>query len=658
MKKALKILGYILLGLVVIVLLTGVFFMIKWNRTSAANMKLLGEEAPTLTENGYQFRDLNKNGKLDIYEDGRAEIDNRINDVLGQMNLEEKAGMMFINMTGMNSDGALFESPALSDPITFFLETNSTMIAKKQMNHVNIVQATTPKAMATWSNNFQKLAERTRLGIPVTIATDPRHIARENAGAAIPTPFFSKWCSPLGFAAIGDTTIMREFGDIARQEYRALGIHLALHPTADLATEPRWARVNHTFGEDAELSAQLTKAYVLGFQGDSLHNKSVACMTKHFSGGGPQEDGEDAHFPYGKNQVYPGDNFDYHLIPFEKGAFPANTAQIMPYYGIPVGQTKEEVGFAFNKEIITGLLREKYGFDGVVCTDWGLIRGNYISRAKAHGVEQLSETERVAKILDAGCDMFGGEASPEWIIELVKAGKVSEERLNLSIRRILRDKFRLGLFDNPYVSTDDFSIYENKTFQQKGEEAQRKSLVLLKNEDQVLPLKKGTKIFVEGIEEQVAKQFSTIVTDPSEADYIILKLYTPFDPRSEYVLEQAFHQGRLHFTEEEQSKYLKLLQIKPTITVLNLERPAVIPKINAATKALIADFDCSDDVIMELIFGAFQPSGEMPFELPSSVEAVEQQKEDMPYDSKNPLYPFGAGMQGFNSNKNKTKIHE
>ena len=151
--------------------------------------------------------------------------------------------------------------------------------------------------MATWNNNIQQLAERTRLGIPVTIASDPRHSARENAGASIPTPFFSKWCSPLGFAAIGDTTIMREFGDIARQEYTALGIRLALSPMADLATEPRWGRINGTFGEDAELSAQLTKAYVLGFQGDSLSSSSVACMTKHFSGGGPQEDGEDAHFP-------------------------------------------------------------------------------------------------------------------------------------------------------------------------------------------------------------------------------------------------------------------------------------------------------------------------------------------------------------------------
>jgi len=318
------------------------------------------------------------------------------------------------------------------------------MIVKKKMNHFNIIQATSPKAMATWNNNIQKLAERTRLGIPITIATDPRHIARENAGASIPTPFFSKWPSPLGFAAIGDTTVMKEFGNIARQEYKRLGIRLALHPTADLATEPRWGRVNHTFGEDATISAR-----------------------------------EDAHFPYGKNQVYPGNNFDYHLIPFEEGAFAANTAQIMPYYGVPVGQTSEDVGFGYNKEIITGLLRERYNFDGVVCTDWGLVSDSPAKPAAAFGVEHLSAVERAAKILDAGCDMFGGEASPAWIVELVESGKISKERLNISVRRVLKDKFRLGLFDNPYLELDDFSVYKKESFKQKGEEAQRKSLVLL-----------------------------------------------------------------------------------------------------------------------------------------------------------------------------------
>ena len=482
------------------------------------------------------------------------------------------------------------------------------------------------------------------MGIPVTIASDPRHAARENAGASIPTPFFSKWCSPLGFAAIGDTTLMREFGDIARQEYKSLGIRLALSPMADLATEPRWGRINGTFGEDASLSAKLTKAYILGFQGDSLNTNSVACMTKHFSGGGPQEDGEDAHFPYGKNQVYPGNNFDYHLIPFEEGAFAANTAQIMPYYGVPVGQTKEAVAFGYNKEIITEMLREKYGFDGVVCTDWGLVSDSPTNPAATFGVEHFSEVERAAKILDAGCDMFGGEASPEWIIEQVESGTLSNHRLDVSIRRILKDKFRLGLFDNPYLAEDGFSKLEMEKFNQKGKEAQRRSLVLLKNDEKLLPLKKGVKIFVEGLDKTIAAQFSNVVSDPSEADFIILKLNTPYDPRSKYLLERFFHQGRLHFTEEEKSKHLKLIQSKPTITVINLERPAVFPEINSATKSLIADFDCSDEIIMELIFGEFQPTGKLPFELPSSVEAVKKQKEDLPYDSENPLYPFGFGI--------------
>ncbi len=644
MKIILKVLGFLILGLVVIGVGVYMFFYIKWERSTRANMKLLGEEAPTLVTDGVRFRDLNKNGLLDIYEDPRADIEARSDNLISQMNLEEKAGLMFITMIGMNLDGSVHEKPIFSEPLTFFLESNSAMVAGKKMNHFNIIQSTSPEAMVRWINNIQKLAERTRLGIPVTIATDPRHGATENPGASIPTPFFSNWPSPLGFAAIGDTIVMREFGDIARQEYTALGMRLALSPMADLATEPRWGRINGTFGEDAGLSAILTKAYILGFQGDSLNDRSVACMTKHFPGGGPQKDGEDAHFPYGAEQVYPGDNFSYHLVPFEEGAFPANTAQIMPYYGLPVGQEYEEVAFGFNKSVITGLLREQYDFDGVVCTDWGLITDSGAKPASAWGVEHLSPRDRVAKVLNAGCDMFGGEAVPDLIVELVQAGVISESRLDISVRRILLDKFRLGLFDNPYLEEDAIDIIGNEEFIAKGRAAQRRSLVLLKNENDILPLPAGKKIYVQGMNTEAVSEYGAVVSSSEEADYIILKLNTPFDPRSDYLLERFFHQGRLDFPEDEKEELLDLIGMKPTITIMTVERPPVFSEINGGSKAVIANFHCEDEVIAELVFGEFNPSGKLPVEIPSSVEAVLGQMEDVPYDSEAPLYPFGHGL--------------
>ena len=240
--------------------------------------------------------------------------------------------------------------------------------------------------------------------------------------------------------------------------------------------------------------------------------------------------------------------------------------------------------------------------------------------------------------------MLGGESNPEWIVELVNSGKVSEDRIDTSVRRILRDKFRLGLFDNPYVDADDLSIIGNPTFLEKGKEAQRKSLVLLKNGQDILPLQKKAKVFVKGMKPEAVQLYATVVENPEEADYIILKLNTPFDERSDYLLEQFFHQGRLDFPEEEKAAILALIRSKPTVTVLNIERPAIIPEINEATQALIADFDCADEIITELIFGQFSPSGKLPLELPSSVQAVETQQEDDPNDSDQPLYPFGYGI--------------
>ncbi len=247
------------------------------------------------------------------------------------MTLEEKAGMLFQTMIAMNPDGSLSEGGG-----EFPTLPTTEMVSQKLMNHFSVLFVSAPRQIAEWYNRLQALAEETRLGIPVTISTDPRHAFSSNPGASFLAGAFSQWPEPLGLAALNDPALVEEFGDIARQEYTAVGIRVALHPMADLATEPRWARINGTFGEDAERAGKMTAAYIRGFQGPSIGPESVSCMVKHFPGGGPQKDGEDPHFAWGREQVYPGDNFEYHLRPFED-AFAAGVSQVQPYYGMPVG---------------------------------------------------------------------------------------------------------------------------------------------------------------------------------------------------------------------------------------------------------------------------------------------------------------------------------
>ncbi len=640
--------------LVLILLIIGAiaYWYTSASITSSRNMAQLGPEAPILTADGLGFRDLNKNGTLDTYEDFRQPIDARIEDILQQMTVEEKAGMMFHTFTGVHPEGKLTEAPVLTDFFTWG-PSNSTMVVKKKMNHFNLFGVPDAKATATWYNNLQKLAERTRLGIPVTISSDPRNHVMNSEAVAMFGGDYSMWPEPLGLAATGDSLLVYQFGDIARQEYLATGIRVALHPMADLATEPRWPRINGTFGEDANLSATMTYAYVKGFQGDSLNANSVACMTKHFSGGGPQKEGLDPHFKFQKGQVYPGGKFDYHLIPF-KAAFAAGTAQIMPYYGIPMDQTSENVGFSFNKDIITGLLREKYQFDGVVCTDWGLISDAkigwiMIKEAADHGVEHLTKEEKLVKAIDAGVDQFGGEDLVEMLAELIKTGKIAEERINQSVRRLLRDKFRLGLFDNPYVDSEKAAqIVGKKEFMEAGKLAQRKSIVLLKNNEtpqgSVLPLSGKPKIYILNIDKNIASQYGDVVNKPEEADFAIVRTATPYEPYGDSFLEQLFHHGALEFKDPEKTELLKLMEKVPTILNVYLDRPAVMPELADKSAALLVNFGATDDALLDVIFGRFNPSGKLPIELPSSMEAVRNQKEDVPYDSGNPLFPFGFGL--------------
>jgi beta-glucosidase len=603
------------------------------------------------TEGHYQYRDLNKNGKLDVYEDTRQPVDKRVEDLLRQMNLEEKAGMLFYVPTRVNRDGTI-EEKAGGDMLSSMSPVGITEMDKRHITHFNLFAVPAPDTLAIWYNRMQQYAEKTRLGIPLTIASDPRN---QDAGGFfnMSAKTFSIWPDPLGLAAIGDEKLMEQFADISRHEYVAVGIRQALHPQVDLATEPRWPRIAGTFGEDANLSARLTTAYVKGYQGEKLSISSVATMTKHFPGGGPQKDGLDPHFEFQKGQVYPGNNFNYHLIPFE-AAFKAHTAAIMPYYGVPMGQKGyEEVGFSYNKSIITELLRNKYHFDGVVCTDWGLVSdakiANFNWPAKAWGVENLSKEDRVLRIIDAGVDQLGGESLPEIVVKLVKDGKLSEKRVDVSIRRLLRLKFELGLFDNPYVDEKKAGdIVGKPEFMKAGQDAMRRSMTLLKNDNHTLPLALNKlKIYVKNINPKVAAEYGTVVDDPKQADIAIIRLKTPFYPIPETKgnpIAGFFHFGDLDFKGQQLQDILTLEKTVPTVVDIYLDRPAVIPEISQNAKALFANYGAGDAAFLDVVFGKSKPGGHLPIELPSSMEAVKNQKEDLPYDSKAPLYKFGSGL--------------
>ncbi len=642
MKKLLKVLKWTLIVVLVVALGAFLYAFIKIQSIKSEGRDKLVGPAPSLQLDGHTFRDLNKNGELDPYEDGRVAIEARVEDLLSQMTVEEKAAQMFqpflfsteVNITPMKVM-ALFYPP-------------EDYIASRGLTHLTSALAPDdPRVHIKWVNDNQKMAEQTRLGIPITFSSDPRHSNKK--GAAMFMKGLSQWPDATGFAAIGDSLLMVRFGQIAAREYRAIGLHTSLHPVADLATEPRWGRIAGTFGEDANLSAMLTAAYIHGMQGETLNPTSVSTMTKHFSGGGPQKDGWDAHFKYGKDQVYPGNNFEYHLIPF-KAAIKAKTAQMMPYYGIPVGQTSEDVGFAFNKEIITDLLKDSLNYKGIVCSDWGILRDPSSAIAgftepMDHGVEDLDVYTQTEKALNAGIDQFGGNDNPQLIVKLVEDGRINEARLDRSVRKLLHQKFTLGLFDNPYVDEEralnDIRRPEDVNL---GFRTMLQSAVLLKNTGQLLPLRPKTKVYIENLDKDLGTEYFDIVDKVEDADFVILNLDPPYEPR-DGILEGFFHQGRLNYTNEEVSRLTKIMEQKPTIVTVYLERPIVIPEFNKYAYAILGHFSISDKALYDLISGRGKPYGRLPFEMPSSMQAVEEQKEDVPFDSKNPLYPFGWGLR-------------
>lgn len=576
---------------------------------------------------------------MNDYRDPALPIDRRVEDLLGRMTVAEKAALMFQPSTAPQGDG-LSRADAVAAA-----EHNAGRLG---LSHFNVLGGEDSVAVAEWHDTLQEIAEGTRLGIPVTLSTDPRHGFRSNLFTGQALDSLSRWPDTTGIAAAGGVDVARAYGDTMRRELLAMGIRVFLGPMADLFTEPRWSRGSGTWGEDPERVSELTVAFIEALRGGAeLGPQSVAAVVKHFPGGGPQLKGDDAHDPRYPEQVYPGGRQELHLRPFEL-AFEAGVTQVMTYYGKPVGTAWEEVGFAFNAPVVRDLLRRSLGFDGIVVTDWNLLEAESIGGLQfgpnGWGLEHLTPGERAAIAIDVGVDQFGGDRNPALIEELVDAGRVAESRLDESVRRLLREKFRLGVFEQRRVGTDAArEVCGSPVFVERGVAAQRASLVLL--EDRGLPLSAGARVHLDGVASAAAERAGLeVVASPAEADAVLVRLDAPFEP-GRGSLGDFFRGGSLAFPDEVVARLRGYATHAPVLVSVYLERPAVLTPLLEFASVVVGDFGASDAVLLDALLGAAPFTGSLPFDLPSSMAAVEASMEDVPFDTADPLFRAGDGVQ-------------
>ena len=646
---------------------------------------------PTILVNGVAFKDLNANGRVDPYEDWRLPIAARVRDLVGRMTLEERAGMLLINTLNAEPGGRIPERGVKliqDEKMTRFVFRN-TVTPNPQPpapggrgGGFGGVEVSAYEA-AQFTNLVQELAEGTRLGIPVIFKSNARNHYERDARAGINTGAgaFSEWPKEPGLAAMRDTALISEFGRIMRQEWTSIGLRGMYGYMADLATEPRWFRIHETFGEDADLTSSIITSLVKNIQGERLGPGGVAMTLKHFPGGGPQSGGADSHYAFGKNQSHPSGDLAYQLKPF-RAAVAAGVSSIMPAYGIPVGvkYAPNDVGMAFSRGLLTSLLRDTLHFTGNLNSDTGIIG------TRAWGLESKSVDDQIAMAVNAGVDVLSGFESNAQIVGLVKSGKISEARLDDAVKRLLAEAFQLGIFEDPYVDPARAAyLVGNRAFQMRVDLAQRKSIVLLQNQDATLPLRAPTaaapvRVYAMGLRSDVvgdARWGGYAVTSgdydaakgehraavPAGTDYSIIRVEVSNQGANRDLMFGGANQDELNmlaFSEMAKAKSWKvspsvediqsvMREVGPGKTVLAIyfRQPYVLDEASGFRNAgaILATFGVRDEAIMDVLTGKFRPTGKLPFALAGNAQALLRQASDAPgYERGDTLFPFGFGL--------------
>ncbi|MFD4421815.1 glycoside hydrolase family 3 protein [Agromyces sp. NPDC058484] len=685
----------------------------------------LGSRSKAIIEvDGLRFRDLDGDGELTPYEDWRLTPRERAEDLLTRLSVEQKAGLMIIGSHYMHGSPFVAENGGLpdfrSDPSVLtrrpvadasgsFLRaedgysTRQTItgeplaepalhaassrgaIQTRHQRRLIVRDNPTAADLAAWSNQLQELAEDTEFGIPVMLTSNPRNHAGNTAvmGIEEASGVFSEWPGELGLAALMDEEAVEEFARVARREWRASGLHKMYGYMADVPTEPRWSRFSGTLGEDPAHVGALIAAMVRGFQGETLGRDSIALTVKHFPGGGVRTDGHDPHFAWGQDNEYPtaGSLEKYQLPPFE-AAIDAGVASVMPYYSKPVNSSAgqlsddlrgddeqfEEVAFAYNTALLTGLLREKLGFSGYINTDSGVLHG------MAWGVQELTSVERWVKLVRAGSDVVSDELDPANLVAALRAGALEEHELDRPITLLLQEMFALGLFENPYVDAEKAeTVTTDPVARAAAEAAQRRSVTLLRNDRGLLPLTDdGTRIYVEAFARMGAEGLTRtlrtaladrmgadrIVDDPSQADVAVVWVLPvislfggddrPGAPISVELADRGIDVERVKAIED----------AVPTALVVSFTNPWVIADVEPGAAAVLGTFGITSANLAAVLTGEDAPGGRLPLTVPRDAAAVAASPRDVPgmqcgddyvyVDSAGSAYAYGYGVLGEN----------
>lgn len=609
-----------------------------------------------LEVDGYQFIDLNGNGELDVYEDWRQDAETRAADLVSQMTVREKIAQMQHPTYLPRADGKI--APYLKN---YCSEYGIGMLLIRELNSV--------EAAATTMNTIQEYAEASRLGVPVLVSMDSVHGLSYVSGATV-TPH------NLALAATRDEALVTKLAEIARDEHLAVGVRMTLSPEADIASEPRWGRVMETFGEDPDLVTQMVTAQVVAFQNgkDGLNTGSIVACMKHFPGAGPQMEGKDT-----SPIISSEETLQIHLKPYY-AALEVNVASIMPYYSVPLALDMENSAIG-SKATLQDLLRDEMGFTGIIQTDWGMIWAIQEALGTMTGEEVSDEEAILIGVTQSRVDGIGGESIRliDLMEEYTQEGKIDEAILTAAATRIVKVKFEMGMFENPYCDVDyAVSFVGNEENQKVNLQAAREAMTLLKN-DGALPLNPDAKqtILVCGprafdtdslvggwssaqdgltIADAVAAyagENTTVLTEKEDvgvikelaqqADVIIVSIGEP-----SYQHDPVWGYDTLEIVQSQQEILeAAVASGKTVITVVTGGRPYILTWCDENTNAILEAYYPGAKggiAIAETLFGMNNPTGKTPMQFPRNMESVNAQEGDVSFDLENPLYDYGFGL--------------